>query len=184
MQGPAGIFIHKQSENDVVMLATGTGIAPIYSIIYTQLSTSYPPATPKRSFGGRGKLQDTSYKKQATNYYLFWGLKYKQNIYLKSELDELASKNPNFQYKICLSQEIDISDPNCMKGRVTHGYQIFSESYPPATPKRSFGGRGKLQVTSCDYYICGGKHIVDSLREYLSEKNIPKTQIHFEKFTI
>lgn len=151
MQGPAGIFIHKQSENDLVMLATGTGIAPIYSIVVDRLTCNVKRKTP--------------------NIYLLWGLKYKEDIYLKKELDELASKNPNFKYKICLSQEKNMSDPDCFMGRVTHGFEEQIKS-------------SKLQATSYKFYICGSKHIVDSLRTFLEEKNIPKNQIHFEKFTI
>jgi len=39
-------------------------------------------------------------------------------------------------------------------------------------------------LNNYEYYVCGGSKMVDSLKEYLTNKNIPKEQIHFEKFTV
>lgn len=151
LQGPAGIFTLKREEKrPVIFLATGTGIAPIYSMLLMILSTNY--------------------KLQATSYHLFWGLKYKKDIYLKKEFDKLALQNPDFEYKICLSREENVEDSNCLNGRVTNGMEKLFESY-------------KLQATSFDFYLCGGQQVVESLRMHLAEKNIPKEQITFEKFT-
>jgi len=107
MQGPAGIFILKPSERDIVMLATGTGIAPLYSMIQ-EISNS---------------------KIQNPNINLFWGLKYGNDIYLKQELDKLADDHPNFQYSICLSrEEKKINDARCLKGRITNGLESTIEN--------------------------------------------------------
>lgn len=107
LQGPAGIFTYKPSDREIIMLATGTGIAPMYSIIQ-EISNS---------------------KIQNPNINLFWGLKYGKDIYLKQELDKLADENPNFQYSICLSrEEKNIDDARCLKGRITNGLESTIEN--------------------------------------------------------
>ena len=150
MQGPAGIFTLKTSDRDIVMLATGTGIAPMYSMIQ-EISNS---------------------KNQNPNIYLFWGLKYGKDIYLKQELDKLADENPNFQYSICLSrEEKNIDDARCLKGRVTKGLEnLTTDDLRP--------------TTDFDYYLCGSPHVVESLRSDLEAKCVPKNQVYFEKFSL
>src|SRR3989339_558784 len=59
-QGPAGMFKLRDSNKQKVFLVTGTGIAPILSII-------------KSNF-------------QFSNFQLFWGLKNYQDVYLLEEL--------------------------------------------------------------------------------------------------
>lgn len=146
LQGPAGLFTYKESDNDIVFLATGTGIAPIYSMIKTLLETN--------------SVSDKKLK-------LFWGMKYEKDLYFLEELKELAEKYANFTMKICLSREEKSDKPHCLIGRVTHGLEEMDQG----------------TMNAYDYYICGGPKVVESLKEYLSEKNIPSGQVHFEKFT-
>lgn len=140
LQGPAGLFTYKQSARNPIFLATGTGIAPMHSIITSLIA-----------------------HKSDKQLQLFWGMKYKEDLYLLDRFDALAKENDNFKYTLCLSREETINDARCMKGRVTDSL--------------------KNLTTDFDYYLCGGKEVVESLRSFLQERNIPKEQIHFEKFT-
>ncbi len=146
LQGPAGLFTYKESDKDSIFLATGTGIAPIYSMVKTLLETN--------SVNGK-QLK------------LFWGMKFKKDLYLMKELIELAEKHDAFTMKVCLSREEQTDVPHCMIGRVTHGLEEMEEE----------------TMSNYDYYICGGPKVVESLKEYLASKNIPANQVHFEKFT-
>ena len=65
LQGPAGVFTYKPSTRNPIFLATGTGIAPMYSII-----------------------TDLIIQKSNKQLQLFWGMKYKKDLYL---IDELAA---------------------------------------------------------------------------------------------
>jgi len=100
LQGPAGLFTYKDSERDIVFLATGTGVAPIYSMLKTMLETN------------------STANKQLK---LFWGMKYEKDLYLLAELRTLAEKYDNFTMKICLSREEKSDKPHRLIGRVTHG---------------------------------------------------------------
>lgn len=150
MQGPAGIFTLKKSDRDIVMLATGTGIAPMCSMIHEILNPLHKP------------VEQTIH--------LFWGLKYKKDVYLKKELDTLMDTNPNFQYSICLSRETESPDARCLIGRVTNGLQQLFET-------------NNTSGAHFDFYLCGSPHVVEALKTDLINKHIPKDQIYFEKFT-
>jgi NAD(P)H-flavin reductase len=84
-QGSAGAFILRENNRNKIFLATGTGIAPIRSII--------------------NKCQMLNIKCQN---YLFWGLKTFQDVYLFDELKQITNTNSNFHFQICLSREADL----------------------------------------------------------------------------
>lgn len=74
---PLGIFLLDNSPRKKVFIATGTGIAPFHSMLFSQIST---PAT------------------------LYWGLRHEEDVYWKEEFEELAKSNPNFNFKLTLSK--------------------------------------------------------------------------------
>ncbi len=134
-QGPAGMFGLKENNRPKIFLTTGTGIAPVKSML-------------------------ESYQLPVSSYSLFWGLKTYKDIYLFDELKE-------FNLKICLSREQNldiIPDKDRKYFELGH-----VDSYSPL-------------LATADYYLCGGRQIVESLREFLVAKNIPKENIYFEKF--
>jgi ferredoxin-NADP reductase len=149
IQGPAGVFTFKSPpERTPIFLATGTGIAPNYSIIHELLTSGYTQPV-----------------------YLYWGLKTNHDLYLHTELDALAKQYPNFTHKVCLSREAELESVSCfMKGHINDGYEAMLEEK-------------KAQRGNFDYYLCGSKHVVESLRTYLTEKGVPASQVFFEKFT-
>jgi NAD(P)H-flavin reductase len=79
-RGPAGTFVLRDyPDRRLLFVATGTGIAPIRSMIQTRL----PSPTPVR---------------------LIWGLRHERDLYYQDELAALAAKHPEFSYTITLSQ--------------------------------------------------------------------------------
>ena len=157
MQGPAGVFIYRPYPRNAVYLATGTGIAPMLSIIPDQLNN--------QNF--------------SQNIYLYWGLKNLKDIYYLDYLINLKNTHPGrFEFSICLSRETELESqlkqelmPFFILGHVNLGVETLL---------------AKLQTAhnAFDYYLCGGKHVVESLREYLAGKGVPKEQVAFEKFTL
>lgn len=71
----------KETEPDIVMMATGTGISPIYSLLRSVL-----PVCPAKKF------------------LFLWGLKKETDVFFQKELDELVSAHSNFSYRIVLSE--------------------------------------------------------------------------------
>lgn len=147
-QGPAGRFTLFPSQKDKILLAAGTGIAPIKSIILSQPNFKY---------------------------HLFWGLKTLKDLYFLEEFKALSEKYPNFKFTICLSRENDLSQINketqkfFQKGRVNEAFDnfILNTSY---------------HILNSDYYLCGDRAVVESLKQYLLDKKISHDNIFFEKF--
>ncbi len=104
-QGPAGIFTLKDERPEKVFMATGTGIAPILSMIGTLLQSGWDK-----------------------DMYLYWGLRAQKDLYFVQEIKDLMVAHPNLKAIICLSQETDetvFSDPLFRKGRINmyvHGH--------------------------------------------------------------
>ena len=81
-QGPNGSFLlQKKPGQDLVFVATGTGIAPFRSMLSTFLEE--PEA---------GTLR------------LYWGLRSQRDLYYQHELEALARRYPNFSYITILSR--------------------------------------------------------------------------------
>jgi CDP-4-dehydro-6-deoxyglucose reductase, E3 len=81
-KGPAGSFyLREDPGRHLLFVATGTGIAPLRSMLLAQLERQTgQPLT------------------------LFWGLRYERDIYYQDELNALASRHPNFSFVTTLSQ--------------------------------------------------------------------------------
>jgi NAD(P)H-flavin reductase len=79
-RGPAGTFLLREyPDRRLLFVATGTGIAPLRSMIYARL----PSPTPVT---------------------LIWGLRNESDLYYQEELAELATEFPEFSYTVTLSQ--------------------------------------------------------------------------------
>ena len=78
---PLGGFRLIDTANKKVFFATGTGIAPFYSMIVSYLKN-----------GGKSDVV------------LYWGLRYEDDIFFQQKLDALQKSSANFQYAIVLSK--------------------------------------------------------------------------------
>lgn len=146
---PAGVFILKDFPMNKIFLATGTGIAPIKSMIESYFSRESHNATLT----------------------LYFGLKNRQGIYLFDEFKELATKYPNFKFKICLSREENLEGLDITyyeMGRVNQHVTNFVQG----------------KHNEYEYYVCGSKLVVDSLREFVLSLGVAPEQVFFERFTI
>jgi len=81
-KGPAGVFTLKENNKNKIFFATGTGIAPIKSMLYQILNS-----------------------KPQISKYLFWGLRKKEDVYFLEEFKKIMQEDKNFKFKICLSRE-------------------------------------------------------------------------------
>lgn len=99
MQGPAGLFVLTDNAKNKVFIATGTGIAPIFSIIKTYV------------------------KDLKTKANLIWGLRKNEDIYYYDMLRDMATKYENFSFEIFISREEpqENEKDNILHGRVNIG---------------------------------------------------------------
>ena len=84
-RGPTGRrILPNDAERELVLMATGTGVAPVLSMARFLLRTGYPKPIS-----------------------LWWGLRQEEDICLTDELDALAAEHDLFTYAITLSRPSD-----------------------------------------------------------------------------
>jgi CDP-4-dehydro-6-deoxyglucose reductase, E3 len=80
-RGPIGTFCLRPNERDLLFVATGTGIAPVHSML--------------RSLASQGSTRQIT---------LFWGLRSSKDVYYQEELAGLQQQLPAFSYVTTLSR--------------------------------------------------------------------------------
>jgi CDP-4-dehydro-6-deoxyglucose reductase, E3 len=80
-EGPQGSFYLRERMRNVLLVATGTGLAPIRSMLLD--------------------LVDNGYAGTAT---LYWGLRSQRDVYYQQEFEALAARYPNVSFAIALSR--------------------------------------------------------------------------------
>jgi ferredoxin-NADP reductase len=142
---PAGEFTIKpevQSAQDpLVLIGTGSGIAPLRSMALDQLRTHET----KRPI------------------WLYWGMRYADELFWLDELEELHTNFPNFSYHLTLSQAPD--EWTLCRGRVTDCLSIH------AIPDNAH------------YYICGNPHMIEDVMKTLATRGVDESRVHHEKFS-
>lgn len=96
-QGPRGFFVHKENAIPVSFIATGTGIAPILSIIRDELEN----------------------KNNTSELRLLFGVRSDEDLFWADRLQALKEKYENFTYEIALSQPKLDGSWSGLRGRVT-----------------------------------------------------------------
>ena len=82
-RGPVGTFTLRDSSRDLLFVATGTGIAPIRSMLRSLADTSSPRAV-----------------------VLYWGLRSESDLYYQDELSALGQRLPHFSFVTTLSRPL------------------------------------------------------------------------------
>lgn len=147
-QGPAGLFTLKDTPRPKMFLATGTGIAPIRSLLLSN----------------PGHTQE---------YRLLWGLPSLAELYLFNELKNLSGKDSRFRFTICLSREADLEAiPEADRvyfstGRIGECLEGILKDQPQK---------------ALEYYICGRREVVESMREFLYSLHVDKESVFFERY--
>ena len=101
-RGPQGVFVLPPAlERDIMMICTGTGIAPFRSQINDLFNHSNP----------------------SVQIHLIFGTRIFKDVLYYHELTELASKHPNFHYHVVLSRD----HPENWNGRKGYVHSVYEE---------------------------------------------------------
>lgn len=168
IHGPHGHFVLQEPITDSILIATGTGVAPMRS--YTQWL--FPEDGPDRSEG-----------KQI---WLVYGTRHETDIYYREEFEALAARKPNFHYLPTLSRALDSW---CgLRGHVqVHVEKIIRDraaelGLPLPQPPVDAATAPKDLSFDVYAYICGLNFMVSGVRELLSGLGWHKKQIVFERY--
>jgi len=135
-KGPAGIFTLKKTDKNKIFFATGTGIAPIRSMIM--------------------ESQKSEVKSQN---FLFWGFRKKEDVYFLEEFKKIKEEYQSFEFKICLSKETSLSPVESDFFSLGHVDYVFEKELFPKIKEIIFdfefylcGGRGVVE-SLCQFLL-------------------------------
>ena len=139
--GPLGKFIvNNESLRKKIFVATGTGIGPV-----------------------RSQVLDETRLGKKEEFWLYWGLRFEDDVFWDDEFRGLTASNPHFHYTLTLSKPTIAWKG--VDGRVTD--HLFDQ---------------KEELSNFDFYLCGSREMVIDVTSRLLQKNVPKEQIKTELF--
>ena len=104
ISGPYGEFFAKDTDNEMVFIGGGAGMAPMRSHIFDQLIRQH--STRKMSF--------------------WYGARSLKEVFYQEEFDELAEKNDNFNWNLALSEPLPEDNWSGMTGFI---HQVLHDEY-------------------------------------------------------
>jgi len=168
IHGPHGHFILKEPVTDSILIATGTGVAPMRGFA----QWLFPEDGPDRSNG--------------KEIWLVYGTRHETELYYHDEFAALAARHPNFHYMVTLSRAqeswtglrgyVQEYVAKIVEERAARLGLTLPQSPPdPAIPK--------AELTFDIYaYICGLNNMVAGVRETLAGYGWHRKQIVFERY--
>ena len=168
IHGPHGHFILEEPVTDSILIATGTGIAPMRGFA----QWLFPEGGPDRSNG--------------KDIWLVYGTRHESELYYHHEFTALAARHPNFHYLVTLSR----AEPDWtgLRGYVQTyvakiveeraerlGLPLIQPEVDPNIPKSEL----KFDIYS---YICGLNNMVAGVRDKLAGYGWHRKQIVFERY--
>lgn len=168
IHGPHGHFVLQEPITDSILVATGTGVAPMRA--YTQWL--FPADGPDRS--------------QGKQIWLVYGTRHETDIYYQKEFEALAARCPNFHYLPTLSRALD--SWTGLRGHVqVHVESIIKEraarlGIPVIQPEVDPSISARDLRFDFYTYICGLNFMVSGVRELLTGLGWHKKQIVFERY--
>jgi ferredoxin-NADP reductase len=164
--GPHGFFLLRQPLTDSLLIATGTGVAPMRGFTQALFPETGPHAGEDMS-GGR-------------EIWLVYGTRYGTEIYYQEYFEKLAAEHANFHYVATLSRPGE--DWQGSRGYVQEfaekiALEHAAKSHAQAAPSVAEGNGFNVHA-----YICGLNEMVAANRETLKKLGWQRKQIVFERY--
>jgi len=164
--GPHGYFLLRQPLTDSILIATGTGIAPMLGFAQALFPDHGPNAGADLS-GGR-------------QIWMVYGTRYATDVYYQDYFEGLAAEHENFHYIATLSRPDD-------GWQGARGYvQEFVEKIATEHAEKSQASAEPSVAEGSGFnihaYICGLNEMVAANREVLKKLGWQRKQIVFERY--
>jgi len=172
VEGPLGYFTLKEPVTDSILVATGTGIAPLRGFVQWLFPRDGADSGEDRSNGH--------------DIWLVFGTRYESEIYYRDEFEAMAARHANFHYLPTLSRAPEswfglrgyVQDhvAAIIEARAARlGLSLPAPPPDPSIPPRDL----RFDVYA---YICGLNNMVSSVRERLTGFGWHRRQIVFERY--
>jgi CDP-4-dehydro-6-deoxyglucose reductase, E3 len=155
LEGPLGtFFLRPESERPILLLASGTGFAPIKAIAET-------------IFHLRLNHDDAARAQPARSVVLYWGARSLRDLYMNEIPMQWASEQPNFRYIPVLS---DALPEDAWTGRTGFVHQAVMQDLP--------------DLSQHEVYACGAPVMVEAARrDFVALCRLPEEQFLADAFT-
>ena len=155
LEGPLGtFFLRPESERPIVLLASGTGFAPIKAIAETIFHLNLNQDDPARA-------------RTARNVALYWGARARRDLYMDEVPARWAREQPNFRYVPVLS---DALPEDAWTGRTGFVHRAVMEDLP--------------DLSQHEVYACGAPAMVEAAhRDFVRHAGLPDDQFLADAFT-
>ncbi len=168
--GPHGMFLLRNPLTDSILIATGTGIAPMRGFV----EHLFPDHAPDNAPDG---ARDLAQGKTIT---LVYGTRHTSELYYQEYFERVAAAHPNFRYITTLSRAHE-------GWQGARGYvQEHVEQIVRAHPSFSLDGAAPVAEAPAHFsmhaYICGLNEMVSANRERLKSLGWDRKQIIFERY--
>ena len=147
ISGPYGEFFAKETDAEMVFIGGGAGMAPMRSHIFDQL----------------GRLKS---KRKMTFWY---GARSKREMFYEDDFNQLAEKNPNFQWHVALSDPLP---EDKWEGYTGFIHNVLYENYL----------KNHEAPEDCEFYICGPPMMNDAVTRMLEDLGVEQENILFDDF--
>jgi len=155
LEGPLGtFFLRPTGERPIVLLASGTGFAPIKAIAETIFHLQLNHDDPGSARPGRSVA-------------LYWGARARRDLYMDSLPARWAGEQPNFRYVPVLS---DALEQDAWTGRTGFVHQAVMQDLP--------------DLSGHEIYACGAPAMIDAAhRDFVKLCGLPEDQFMADAFT-
>ena len=155
--GAHGLFLLRRPLTDSILIATGTGIAPMRGFV-------------EHLFPGNG--QD---KSQGKKVWLVYGTRYVTELYYEDYFEKVAAREPNFFYHKTLSRSHD-------EWEGARGYVQELVGQIATEHAATVGAPADATIYNIHAYICGLNEMVSANRATLTGLGWQRKQIVFERY--
>lgn len=161
--GPHGLFLLREPLTDAVMIATGTGIAPMRGFVEYLFPENAPDRTEGREIS------------------LVYGTRYPTELYYGDYFARIAAEHPSFHYITTLSRaEESWTGP---RGYVQEHVRGIVCAHPSYVPNATAAPAAEAPASfSIHAYICGLNNMVSANRDCLKALGWQRKQIIFERY--
>jgi len=167
--GPHGLFLLRQPLTDTIMVATGTGVAPMRAFV-------------QHLFQHRDGDQTNG-----RDIWLVYGTRWETEIYYRDFFEEIAAAHPKFHYIATLSRAGD--DWTGRRGYVQEHVATIAAGLAERPEVQNGGAADPLVITAGEpggfrihAYVCGLNEMVSATRERLTGLGWQRKQIIFERY--
>ena len=154
IEGPLGQFVYRPGSNPIVMIAGGTGFAPLKAMLRHILEKGPVP--------GAAPAQGAA---PAREVHLYWGARQPIDVYEEALVLQWTREHPQLKFTAVLSEATAADAPHRRLGWV---HEVVLQDYP--------------RLDGLDVYTAGPPALIEAIRASFPQHGLSADRLHFDSF--